>query len=723
MNRVFFAITFVAGLVAVAWVGTGFVGTNALALAMTVVIGGVYGLGAFETWQFRRATSSLAQALDRIPQPLPSVTEWLAGVPSSLQNPVRARIEGDRLALPGLALTPYLVGLLVMLGMLGTFMGMVVTFKGAVFALEGSTDLQAIRSALAAPIKGLGLSFGTSVAGVAASAMLGLMSALSRRERMDVSRQLDHRIATTLRPFSHAQQRDETFRALQAQAQALPDAVERLQRLMEQMDRRNEQLDAQLLSQQQMFHRETSAAYAGLAEVVGASLKDSLATGARLAGESIRPVFEATMTEMAQDSRRLRDHVGNVAQAQVDGLSAQFALTAQTVAERWSAALLQQAATNQHLVEGLNQALAGFSDRFEQRSAQWLAGAGEVASQAQAALAVADSERLRTWTAQLEAATESIRGEWQSAGTRLLAQQQAVCQTLERTAHEVTERATQQTGQTLDRVAQLALRSEELARSRIEAEAGLTLAHRDRMDQLLTVWRTEISALRDAEASRGHAAVERLGELQAALASHLATLGAALEAPISRLVKMSAEVPQAAAEVMVQLKQEMSCIAERDNQALDERSALMAQMQGLMQALERTSVEQRDAVESLVASATGAMADASRGFSQVLDAQAGKASDVAAQVTVSALELSSLGEAFQHGVQLFSESSSKLMESLGHIEDAVTQSMARSDEQVAYYVTQARELIDLSVSSQQGIVEELRRLQGRQPALAGGAAG
>ena len=72
-------------------------------------------------------------------------------VPGALRNTVRQRIEGERAALPGPALTPYLVGLLVMLGMLGTFLGMVVTFKGAVFALEGSTDLQAIRAALAAP--------------------------------------------------------------------------------------------------------------------------------------------------------------------------------------------------------------------------------------------------------------------------------------------------------------------------------------------------------------------------------------------------------------------------------------------------------------------------------------------------------------------------------------------------------------------------------------------
>lgn len=71
-----------------------------------------------------------------------------------------------------------------MLGMLGTFLGMVITFKGAMFALETSSSLESIRSALAAPIQGLGLSFGTSIAGVAASAILGLLSAMSRRERL-----------------------------------------------------------------------------------------------------------------------------------------------------------------------------------------------------------------------------------------------------------------------------------------------------------------------------------------------------------------------------------------------------------------------------------------------------------------------------------------------------------------------------------------------------------
>src|SRR3546814_4133357 len=64
-------------------------------------------------------------------------------------------------------LTPYLVGLLVLLGMLGTFLGMVATLRGTGLALESSTDLAAIRASLAAPVQGLGFAFGTSVAGVA----------------------------------------------------------------------------------------------------------------------------------------------------------------------------------------------------------------------------------------------------------------------------------------------------------------------------------------------------------------------------------------------------------------------------------------------------------------------------------------------------------------------------------------------------------------------------
>jgi hypothetical protein len=49
-------------------------------------------------------------------------------------------------------------------------------------------------------------------------------------------------------------------------------------------------------------------------------------------------------------------------------------------------------------------------------------------------------------------------------------------------------------------------------------------------------------------------------------------------------------------------------------------------------------------------------------------------------------------------------------------------SMARSDDQLAYYVAQAREVIDLSIMSQKEIVEELRQLAAKQAVPADEAA-
>ena len=261
MNRTLFAAAFFLGAMAVVWVGFGFFAANPLALAMTLVIGVVYGTGAFELLKFRRATATLTHALTDIPDNLPHLGDWLGKLDSSLQNAVRLRVEGERVGLPGPALTPYLVGLLVMLGMLGTFLGMVVTLNGAVFALEGTTDLQAMRSSLAAPIKGLGLAFGTSLAGVATSAMLGWISALVRRERLQAGQLLDGKIATVLRGFSLTHQRQETFKALQLQAQALPGVVNTLQTLMTMMERQSQQLNERLLSNQDNFHGHIKGVY------------------------------------------------------------------------------------------------------------------------------------------------------------------------------------------------------------------------------------------------------------------------------------------------------------------------------------------------------------------------------------------------------------------------------------------------------------------------------
>src|SRR5690606_17684837 len=183
--------------------------------------------------------------------------------------------------LPRPVLTPYLVGLLVLLGMLGTFLGMIATLRGTGLALESATDLAAIRTSLAAPVQGLGFAFGTSVAGVATSAMLGLLSALITRDRIHVSQALDARVLGTLRAHSPVHQREEGYRLLQQQTLGMTAVADKLQAMMTAIEQKNGSLNEQLQARQEQFHAKTEAAYLRLADSVEQSLKASVTEGVR----------------------------------------------------------------------------------------------------------------------------------------------------------------------------------------------------------------------------------------------------------------------------------------------------------------------------------------------------------------------------------------------------------------------------------------------------------
>jgi len=136
MNRSLHHAAFTVGLLVIVWVGAGYVPGNPLALALVLLIGGFFVMGAMELRRFQQATGGLAHVLHTTTEAPLELASWLARVPAGLQNAVRLRVEGERVALPGPALTPYLTGFLVLLGMLGTFLGMVVTLRGTGIALE-----------------------------------------------------------------------------------------------------------------------------------------------------------------------------------------------------------------------------------------------------------------------------------------------------------------------------------------------------------------------------------------------------------------------------------------------------------------------------------------------------------------------------------------------------------------------------------------------------------
>lgn len=784
MKKIAFPLAFALGGLAVVWVAAAVASTHALVLVMTALIGAVYLYGTLELRHYRAATSGLEQALSAVPAQLQQLDDWLARVPAALQNPVRQRIEGERSALPGPAFTPYLVGLLVMLGMLGTFLGMVVTLNGAVFALEGTSSVQGMRAAFSEPIKGLGLAFGTSVAGVATSAMLGLMSSLSRRERAMAGQRLDVLIGSGLRQFSLAHQRQETFRALQQQSQALPQVVGQLQNLMTQMECHSQQLGDRLLAHQDSFHREVKSTYSELARSVDQSLRSSLGESMQLASDSIRPVVQATLADMAQQAQHMHARMVDSTRDQLEALNQQFSTSAQAVAQTWSAALAQHEQASTGLLTGMDRSLQQFGQTFDTRTQDLVAAVRSAWAEQQEQHSSADQQRLDSWKVSLQAMADGLHKQWQSGSSQTLARQEQICDTLARTAETITAQVQSQSRHTIDEIGRvqalhaasdaerlatlqaslerlvtsmqdqwqaagaqaisqqqqiiealnqtaaqirsdsenhstrtlgeitrLLASSEELVRARIASEAEAAAQHIRRADELTALLRAELSALREQEAQRGEAAVARLAELQTAVTQHLSTLGTALEEPITRLIETASEAPRAAADVIGQLRQEISVSVARDNALLEERTRILGTLSTLLDAINHASSEQRGVIDALVQSSQASLARTSEQFHAHVAAETGKLGDVAAQLTASAVDVASLGETFGFAVRSFNETNEKLITNLQRIESAMAQSMARSDEQLAYYVAQARELIDLSISSQKDVLDALQQRQ------------
>ena len=734
MNKKLYLVPFFLGLLAVCWVAFGYIGSNPLAFTMTLLIGAVYTLGALELRAFHGATSSLGAALGAIPETPPSLEGWLDSIHPSLQNPVRLRIDGERVSLPGPALTPYLVGLLVLLGMLGTFLGMVVTLNGAVLALESTTDLQTIRAALSAPVKGLGVAFGTSVAGVAASAMLGLLSALCRRERLLTAQTLDRMIATVLRVFSFAHQREQTFKALQVQAQLLPVVVEQMHGMMARMEGQNQVLHERLLAGQDGFYRHAEASYGGLAASVDKSLREGLTESARLAGAAIQPVAEATMAGIAREASLYHARTAESVRTQIDALAGRLETCATTAAATVSEALARQERSSEDLTRGLHGALEGFNETFGQRSASLVATVGETHAALQQELAATVSGIARESTALHQGMADILQQQLDGTSARFGSTVAGVAETWNRALAEhratsehlsgnLRETLTAFAGTFEQRTASLLLGVEK-AQGALQAD----LASRDESRQAALAGALEsmAAALQREWQQAGAQSLGQQEKICSTLELTARNIVAQAEAharstiaEIARLVDTAAEAPRAAAEVIGALREKLADSMARDNDLLEERGRIMATLNALLDAINHASTEQRGAIDSLVTSSAAMLELVGTGFAEKIESESARMDGVAAQITGSAVEVASLGEAFGLAARLFGDSNEKLIASLQRIEGALDKSLLRSDEQLAYYVAQAREVIDLSIMSQKQVMDGLQQLSGSQALVAG----
>ena len=609
VDKILFGAAFLLGGISVGWMCTVFMNTNIQALTITLVIGGVYGIGAIELFQFRYATSSLTKALLRTREKVTVLEDWLNTLDESLHNSVRLRIQGERVGLPAPILTPYFLGLLVMLGLLGTFIGMVVTLKGAVVALEGSSELDAIRAGLAAPIKGLGLAFGTSVAGVATSAMLGLMSTLSKRDRMLATRSLDTRTATIFQNFSLVHSQQETFRALQIQTRALPEVSDKLHAMADKL----EQVGDTLIKNQDRFQASVGLIFSELAVSMDKTHKESLAENVRLAGESIKPVVADVMNTVAEETRNVHNHLRQTAGDHLEAISGKI----------------------QHLAESMGQSF------------------NTITASAIEHQRISDENRLMLWTSALENTQKESALNFAESS-----------KALKETIKLITADMQSTSAQLQKGISELLISSEDLIQTRTNTEAAWLEEHQRRMDALTQI-----------------------------------------------LMQTAELAPRAAADVISQLDREASKRAEQDTRQLEEQRRIITEIEMLSRSLSQASTDQYTAIEQLVHQSKGVLENVACQFTDRMGAEATRFSGVVENFAASAVEMASLGDAFGTAVVLFNESNEQLIRSLSGIEESLEKAASRNDEQLGYYVAQAREIIDHCMLSQKEIFEDLQQLQ------------
>jgi len=696
MTRILSVVAFVIGAVVVLWMALAFVGSNWLALGVSVLIALAFTAGFAELIRYQQASLGLSAALPKNADVVDDLEAWLAGVPQGLRNAVGQRIQSEYVGLPAPVLSPYLIGLLVMLGLLGTFIGMVTTLQGAVTALEGSTELEAVRAGLAAPIKGLGMAFATSVAGVTASAMLGFISTLSRRQRLQVSRQLDGQLRGAFKNFSLSYQREQSYKAMQQQAAALPEVAQQLATLADRLAQMSDDLGGKLISGQERFHVAAQAQYRELANSVDASLKSSLADSGRLVGESVGPVVQGFAQDVSQALQSSQQQISVAVQEHLAALSTRFANTTEEFSQGWQQGMQAQQRGSETLLAQVDDGLKAFNSEFAAASHSLLDTFSRVSDDSLARQDAAELARLANWSAVFERSASLLSDSAAQLTANAHAGSQEIAAEFQQLLHS----------------------SEQLVQARISSEEKWLSDYQQRMAELASTVQTELSSLREIEERRGEAAVERLAELQGAVGEHLATLANALEEPMGRLIASASETPRIAAELMAKLRAEMTENIARDNSLLGERRELMTQLNSLADSLQQSTAGQREAVESILQNSAGLLESIGSQFSDKVSDESTKLADIVSHFEVSSAELASMGEAFTSAVSLFSESNASLIKTMASIETALGNSTARSDEQMAYYVAQAREIIDHNMLSQQDIISQLQQLSGRAVAQA-----
>ena len=619
-----------------------YAGQDWIGFAVTLAIAFGFAAGIIEVSRRQQLLKGLSDEGQKLNDTLLSGESTEAPRTGIVGRYLQARLLGTQGHLPQLILTPYLMGLMVMLGLLGTFLGLVETLEGARSALAVNTELSAVRMGLTQPIQGLSRAFGTSVAGVATSALLGYLLSQYNRERQELRNKLDQLIVGPLNHLTLAGRQTASMEALAQRLDTLPAVSTHIETLCLEL----RQLGSNLaLQHQEGLHanaqilREGTEALGSAAAATTQATHDTLAAVSESMERSIRNTSDESAKLMRESIDAALDKAAEKAQPMVESVLTRVRLEADDHFQLWNQTLQEnETKRNQALLENLDERSVALVSQTETTLSA-------AADHAQRALSAAVDNTEAALTVRAQAFTTTVAS--------------------------------------------------------LEGQ----------MTHLVNNVSKELADLSESQQSHQQTMTREMGDLDQLLTHHLESLGHALSEPLAQVMDSVAEAPRAARDVIEELREERAELLTRDNELLAQREALLSRLNQASTALESSMTDHHILVENLVEKANSELEQASNRNFDKLEQSRAKLEESAAMVATGGVEMAAVATMFSTAVEAYTETSDKLLGGLERIEEALSDSGERSNQQLSLYVDQAREIIDQSLLSQKEIFEALRSMQ------------
>lgn len=734
MTRVAILVAGLAGLAVIARAIAFYAGVDAVALAVCVGMAVVLVLGMIELARVAKETDALRAELAALPSDA-DVT-LLDRVSPELRSLLHARLERVALPLPTAVFTPYFVGLLVMLGLLGTFLGLFETLRGTHVVLGGSGDVDALRQGLIQPMQGLMRSFGTSAAGVTGSAMLGLASVFGRRATAELSRQVHVIVAGALASASPAERQLAAITTLAEQGRSLPDAAKALATATSELTA----LRAELVRSIEATTRSgadalTAASKAQADAIAGATTAqtDAIASAAKAQAEALAAAAKTQADALSAATRSQAEAMTRTAQE----ITASITATAKQTSDAQTTA---SATSQKALLDGaqrVERALTAAIEKIEAAQAESIARADTRRDEADA----------RAEARQREALEQSAHRIETSIVTTLAKAGEAAVLAGERSVEAAREAVS---AFTRDAATTQASLLEAVAQKQAEASSEALAVH---ATSLVDTVRARFDALRADEAQRSEALVASLAAVAQTVANETSSAVRAQTEAAEKLrgladesarviaaFETAAEAREAASasrlgELVKTLEQELAAASQTFVTAMSETTSSTRETEARAAAsfatLAKTADEvaasaraQAEAIAQLASVSSSGLEDAEKraearleALTTALGGKLGETSDVvreaAASVQAASIELGATAEAFVSAVERNQRAAEEWLANLGRVEAAVAEAgeEAASDT-LAQHLAHMHDVFERQLRFQQEVFDQLRALRG-----------